>query len=158
MENEETTITPANEETPNPERKGGFRKGRVKTGGRPKKSEATAKLWDPRAIAESAKFKGIESLIEVFRTGKLPVTAAGRVAQDASPAQRIDCLKQACSYLFPRLATTEVTGPDNGPLAMNVSTLDVTKLMENSELAQAAQRVALGLIYPPKQLEGGEDR
>ena len=30
--------------------------------------------------------------------------------------------------------------------------------MENAELAQAAQRVALGLIYPPKQLESGEDR
>ena len=162
MLNEETnTPVPAEAEAeaPKPKATGRpFEPGRKKTGGRPKKSETAGKLWEPRNIAEANKFKGLEELIKIFQTGKLPVSGPGKVAQDASPAQRVDCLKQACSYLFPRLATTEVTGPDNGPLAVNVSTLDVTKLMENAELAQAAQRVALGLIYPPKQLESGEDR
>lgn len=160
MLNEETNNpvpAEAEAEAPTPKAKGRpFEPGRKKTGGRPKKSETAGKLWEPRNIAEANKFKGLEELIKIFQTGKLPVSGPGKVAQDASPAQRVDCLKQACSYLFPRLATTEISGPDNGPMQMQVAQIDVTRLMMDSETAAAAQRIALALTYP-KLLGDGKD-
>jgi hypothetical protein len=159
MLNEETnTPVPAEAEAPKPKAKGRpFEPGRKKTGGRPKKSDTAGKLWEPRNIAEANKFKGLEELIKIFQTGKLPVSGPGKVAQDASPAQRVDCLKQACSYLFPRLATTELTGPGgDGPI--QVEALNVHQIHASAELSAMAQKLSLALSGygdSVRQLEAG---
>jgi hypothetical protein len=62
------------------------------------------------------------------------------------------------SFCHARLSAAQVTGKDEGPIA--VAALDVTKLMDSPELVAMAQTLALNLSgYPttPKQLAGPEE-
>lgn len=129
---------------------------RAKTGGRQKGSTA-ARLLAAKDIALKNNFRGLEEMIKIFQTGKLP-TAPGMVTQNASATARLRCLEQACGYLYPRLSTQQIVGANDGPIA--VATLDVNKLVHSPELAAMAQKLALSLSgYPsePLQIESGAD-
>lgn len=59
-------------------------------------------------------------------------------------ATRLDAAKNVAGYLYPRLSAQQVTGKDEGPLA--VAALDVTSILSNPALADTAQQLAMMVI------------
>jgi hypothetical protein len=59
-------------------------------------------------------------------------------------ATRLDAAKNVAGYLYPRLSAQQVTGKDDGPLA--VATLDVSAILANPALAETAQQLALMVV------------
>jgi hypothetical protein len=44
-------------------------------------------------------------------------------------------------YLYPKLQSTQITGANDGPV--EVATLDITQILADPKMAEAAQRMAL---------------
>jgi hypothetical protein len=118
-----------------------FQPGHPKYGGR-RKGVPTRQTWLAREIAEQNGFNPVQVAIEVIMRGKLPATGA-KPGRDVSDEERLKMLRDLLSYLVPKLSAVQVTGNDGGPVA--VAGLDITKLMQDPELAQAAQRLALAI-------------
>ena len=59
-------------------------------------------------------------------------------------ATRLDAAKNVAGYLYPRLSAQQVTGKDDGPLAL--ATLDVAAILANPALAETAQQLALMVV------------
>jgi hypothetical protein len=57
---------------------------------------------------------------------------------------RLDAAKTVVNYLYPRLTAQQVTGPDDGPLA--VATLDMGRILADPALVEQAQNIALALV------------
>lgn len=153
MPNEQNPIVaPADNVVP---KRRGFAPGHAKVGGR--KKDVPTRTWLAREIAEKHSFHPLEEIIRIYQTGKLP-TVAGTPAQSASASDRVRLLEVALSFLLPRLSSQQITGANDGPIA--VATLDVTKLMENPDMAAMAQKLSLAMSgYPTTpQLESGEDQ
>jgi len=55
--------------------------------------------------------------------------------------QKLDAAKELLPYTAPKLAATQVTGANEGPV--KVATLDITQVIADPELARAAQEMAL---------------
>lgn len=138
-------------------KKSGFKQGHPRFGGR--KAGLPTKKQMAADICAKVGLSPIEWMAMAIKTGFAP-TPDGKTGTDKiSLSDRCRMSETLASFCHARISATQITGKDDAPLSMNVSTLDVTKLMENPDLAQAAQRLALGLTgYPPKQLESGEDR
>lgn len=140
------------DEAPKPR---GFQPGHARVGGR--KAGLPTKTKLAAEMCAKYKFHPLEWIVQAVKTGVAPAPDGKPGTQPVSMSDRTRLAETLLSFLLPRLSATQVTGANEGPIA--VSTLDVTQLMQNPELAAAAQRVALGLIgYPPKQLVGGEDQ
>lgn len=86
-----------------------------------KKGSATKKT---REIADRAAEEGItplEYMLQVMRTESTHEDARVQIAREAL---RFEAAKAAAPYMHPRLAAIEHTGPDGGPIDLNVT--DVT--------------------------------
>ena len=67
-------------------------------------------------------------------------------------ATRLDAAKNVAGYLYPRLSAQQVTGKDDGPVA--VAALDVAAILANPALAAAAQELALQVVEAECRAEG----
>jgi hypothetical protein len=67
-----------------------------------------------------------------------------RVKVAVDLATRLSACRDVAGYLYPKLSAQQVTGKDDGPLA--VATLDVTQILANPALADAAQQLALMVV------------
>ena len=141
----------------------GFQKGhtRIPGSGRKKgQSGPTKFIWLAREIAEREGFDPFTMLITAFRTGTLPpIGGPGALDKDKKPLppvtinaeERMKCGRDLMRYLMPTLSAMQVTGADGGPLQLEQ--VDVTHLMMDPALAQAAQTLALGLSSAQRQRE-----
>lgn len=60
-----------------------------------------------------------------------------------SLTERIAACRAVMGYLYPKLQSTRISGPNDGPVELAV--LDVTQLLNDPALAKEAQRLALML-------------
>lgn len=132
--------------------RGTFAKGHAKMGGRVKGSPTKPRVWQAREIVDREDFHPLEEAIHVIRTGYWPgkvPTAAQLAATPAkfkpiSDEERLKMLREIFKYVFPSLSAMQVTGRDGGPLA--AATLDVTALMRDPAMLEAAQKLSLGMV------------
>lgn len=101
-------------------------------------------------ICEAYDFHPVATLIAVITTGRLP-NSDGTFAE-VDTAGRMDALKALCPYVMPRLQATQVTGKDDGPVA--VANFDVAQLMANPDAVKAAQDLALMLVGADRPAPG----
>ena len=135
--------------------------GPVPGAGRKKGQGPTKFIWLAREIAEREGFDPFTMLITAFRTGTLPPIggpgAVDPVSKKPLPPvtinaeERMKCGRDLMRYLMPTLSAMQVTGADGGPLQLEQ--MDVTHLMMDPALAQAAQTLALGLSSAQRQRE-----
>jgi len=88
-------------------------------------------------------------------TGKQLIGADGKPLlkwMAITTRQKIDACKELLPYVKPRLAATQVTGPDDAPL--QVATLDITQILADPELARNAQALALRVIEQQGDADG----
>jgi len=126
---------------PVPRKPGAFAPGHARLGGRKKGT----KSWSARAIAEETGVHPIRVLLDMMKTGYFPL-AKGEQAKDKRripPELYVKVVFEATAYCTPKLSAVQLTGANNGPLA--VAALDVTELMKDPALVAAAQTLALGL-------------
>jgi hypothetical protein len=57
---------------------------------------------------------------------------------------RLDAARTVAPYIYPRLSSTEISGPEGGPIP--TAHLDVTAILANPQLAKAAQELALMVV------------
>jgi len=122
-----------------------FKPGHQKFGGR-KKGAPLKRTKEARDIADKLGFSVVEWLIIAATTGILLKPDGQFDVLDG--AQRLDAGKTVAKYLVPALTAVQVTGKDNGPIA--VAALDVTELMKSPASLQAAQRLALEIAQRPQ--------
>jgi hypothetical protein len=121
-----------------PRKPGQFAPGHKRLGGRRKGTRS----WAARTMAEEAGFHPVTIAMDVILHGRLPAIK-GRPQKPVSDEERLKALTNIFQYLLPKLSAQTFTGPDGG--ALQLATLDVTKLMMDPELAAAAQKLALGI-------------
>jgi len=141
--------------------KGTFLKGHRPCGRKPK-GTPNAQTWFARAVLEEKGINPISLALDVVTSGLLPLAANQdpKNRKLLSDELRVKVLLELMNYTFPRLSSQALTGPTGG--AVEVATLDVLELMQNPELAAAAQKLALGISTAqrdgndePRQIEGG---
>lgn len=113
--------------------------------------------WNAREQAELCGFNPLAIMITALRTGRtpdmpIPVSRAkdgSVIPAHIEPGFVLDkqdwllAMRDLFQYMVPKLSAVQVTGKDGGPVANTV--LDVTQLMANPQLAEAAQLLALGM-------------
>lgn len=119
---------------------GHFKPGHPRYGGR-KKGSPAKRTQEAREIAERLGFHPIELLAIIAMRGVIPNADGTETPVDTDA--RLDAIKAAAPYLTPRLSAQQITGKDEGPLA--VSTLDVAQILANPALARMAQDLALAM-------------
>jgi len=119
----------------------GFKIGHPRLGGR-KPGSQNKRTRQAIEICEAMDFHPAALLATVVLTGKLPNPDGTTVEIDASG--RMDALKALCPYVMPRLQATQVTGKDDGPLA--VATLDISRILADPALVEQAQNLALAMV------------
>lgn len=119
----------------------GFKIGHPRLGGR-KPGSQNKRTRQAIEICEAMDFHPAALLATVVMTGKLPNPDGTTVDIDA--AGRMDALKAICPYVMPRLQATQVTGKDDGPLA--VATLDISRILADPALVEQAQNLALAMV------------
>jgi hypothetical protein len=132
--------------------KGGrFAPGHKRLGGR-RPGARNKFTWSARQAAQEAGFDPVALAMRVILQGKLP-PIKGQAEEKVGMEGRLAMLKEIMQYMLPKLSATQITGKDEGPVA--IATLDVTRLMEDSEMLEAAQRIALGLAQQRPQIAAG---
>jgi len=77
-------------------------------------------------------------------TGKNVIDADGKPVLRwiaITTRQKLDACKELMPYIRPKLAATQLTGKDGGPI--ETATLDITQILADPELARNAQELAL---------------
>ena len=114
--------------------------------------------WNARRVAESLGVSPLIVALTVIKTGFFPL-AKGEDPKDqrrASPELFTKILLDTLKLLVPSLSSVQLTGEGGGPVA--VAQLNVTQLMSDPLMAEAAQRLALGMVaQQPKQIQAGND-
>jgi hypothetical protein len=113
--------------------------------------------WNARRVAESLGVSPLIVALTVIKTGFFPL-AKGEDLKDqrrASPELFTKILLDTLKLLVPSLSSVQLTGEGGGPVA--VAQLNVTQLMSDPLMAEAAQRLALGMAQQPKQIQAGND-
>jgi hypothetical protein len=120
----------------------------IKGAGRP----SGRKNWSVRSLSEITGVNPFQISLEILRTQHLPAIpgSADKKGRMVTTAEYVKVLTEVQCYLAPKMAATTLTGANDGPVA--VATLDVTQIMADPALAEAAQLLALGLAQP-KQIE-----
>lgn len=137
-------------ENPTPHR---FGPGHDKYGGRRKRTAQQARDLaqqlgvDPLEYMLNLLTKDVVEEVEIDADGK-----ERRIKVPIGHELKIDICKTLANFFYPRLSATQVTGRDDGPVA--VATLDVTAILANPELAKAAQDLALAIC----EQETAQDR
>ena len=135
-----------------PKRKGTFKPGHPRFGGRPKGSPIK-RSKEAQAIAEKLGFCVVEWLINIALTGDMQ-NADGSVTQVGTDL-RFEAGKTVAPYLRPKLLATQVTGPNDGPI--NVVGFDLNRFLESPEAIDAAQKLSLVISAQPLGIEPPED-
>ena len=102
-----------------------------------------------REVAADLKFDAIELIIQLVRTGAFPRSTAEEHRKMLSTAERAKLLIDLLPYIHPKLAATELTGRDGGPLAS--AHLDINALLADPTLAEAAQTLAIAIAEKQTQ-------
>jgi hypothetical protein len=103
--------------------------------------------WSARQKAEEAGFDPVTLAMSVILKARLP-PIKGQPSEKVGMEGRLSMLKEVMQYMLPKLSATQLTGANDGPVA--VATLDVTQLMADPALAEAAQLLAISMSQHPQ--------
>jgi hypothetical protein len=129
-----------------------FEPGHPRFSGRGKRTAAQA-----RALAQEMGIDPLQFLMEIIRSDSIEQTVVenGKKKRITVPIpldMRVEAAKHVSRFCYPVLSATQVTGAGDGPVA--VAQLDVTAILQNPELAKAAQDLAL-MMVEQERLENG---
>jgi hypothetical protein len=118
---------------------------------------AGAGNWNARRVAESMNCSPLIVALTVIKTGYFPLAKGEKpeAQRRASPELFTKILLETLKLCVPSLSAVQVTGKDEGPVA--VATLSITDLMANPSLAEAAQRLAVAMATQPRQIGQAPD-
>jgi hypothetical protein len=128
----ETQATPV-------QRKGIFRVGHPKYGGR-KKGAPLKRTREAREIAERLGFDVVEFLIRAAGGTMLNLDGTETVL---TTDQRLDAGKAVAPYLRPKLSAQTISGPNEGPIELARANTEIERVMATPEGVEAAQKLAL---------------
>jgi hypothetical protein len=120
----------------------GFQPGHPRYAGRRKRTAAQA-----RALADQLGVDPLEYLLNLLTMSvleEIQIDADGNeklVKVPVSHEMKIEICKTLANFFYPRLTATQVTGKDEGPIA--VAQLDVTRLIQDPAMVEMAQTLAL---------------
>jgi hypothetical protein len=122
--------------------KGRFLPGHKKLGGL-KKGTIAVNSWIAREVAQSKNFNPLAIALDVFTTGYLPLAPGEdpKKRHKISDELRVKVLLDTCKFLFPTISAMQVSGANEGPIA--VASLDMVSLMRDPRLVEAAQALSL---------------
>jgi hypothetical protein len=112
----------------------------------PRKPQAKT-LRSAQATAESLGFDVIALMLEVITTGQMP--EPGGRKSPVGLSDRLRLLREVVQYLIVKPVTTV-----NATIDSRVATLDVTTLLMNPELAEAAQTLAIAMVEMESPITG----
>jgi hypothetical protein len=122
-----------------------FQPGHPRFGGKKKRTAAQA-----RAIAEQLGVDPLEYMLKLLASDtmdeiEIDATTGKRkkVKVPVPQALKVDISKAIIGFFYPRLNAQSITGPSGG--AVEVATLDITKLLEDPDTARMAQNLALAM-------------
>jgi hypothetical protein len=119
---------------------GAFKIGHPRVGGR-KPGSPNRRTKQALEICEELSFHPAAFLATIALTGLMPNPDGS-----TTPVTTDDRLRAATAlapFVMPRLQATQVTGKDDGPLA--VATLDMSRILADPALVEQAQNIALAL-------------
>jgi hypothetical protein len=126
-----------------------FKPGHARVGGR-KKGSPTKRTKLALEICEAMDFHPAAFLATIAMTGLMP--NADGTTTPVTPDDRLRAATALAPFVMPKLQATQVTGRDDGPVA--VAALDVTAILANPQLAAAAQELALMVVDAEAEAEG----
>jgi hypothetical protein len=88
------------------------------------------------------------NLLAVDATEELEFSADGtekRVKLPVTRELKIDICKTLAVFFYPRLNSTAVSGPDNGPIEVARADADLERIMADPSLVEAAQALSLAM-------------
>ena len=103
-----------------------------------------------RALCEELDIDPIAFMLQIIKSGAASETVIEngkrkRIEVTADLAMRVDLAKWISRFTDPMLTATQLTGPNEGPIA----TVDVTALLRDPGTAAAAQALALAMAERP---------
>ena len=122
----------------------GFHPGHERLGGRKKRTAAQA-----RALAEELGIDPMSYLLHLLAvdvTEELEIKPDGteqRVKVPVSRELKVSISQGLMNFFYPRLNTTAVTGPDEGPVLLASQNQNMSVIMSSPEAVEMAQRLAL---------------
>lgn len=133
----------------------GFQPGHPRFSGRKKKGVQAA-----RELAAEMNCDPLAFLMQIINSDTIEQTVleGGKKTRQTITVPldvRIDCAKYVSRFLHPTLSATTVTGADDGPVA--VAGLDMTQLMMNPDMVDAAQKLALLMARPDASAAAQDD-
>ena len=120
----------------------GFQPGHARLGGRSKRNAAEARALAAELGVDPLSY--LLTLLAVDATEELEFAADGterRVKVPVTRELKISISQSLLNYFSPKLSTTAITGPNEGPLEVGV--IDINALMDNPALVAAAQTLSL---------------
>lgn len=112
-----------------------FQKGHAKLGGRRKKNFTL----QVRELCQTMGINPIQIALDLIATGKLPGTA-----ERATMAQRLKALDAILPFCTPKLSSNTTVAAVK--VDQSTTSFDVTQLMKDPKLAEAAQTIALAMV------------
>jgi hypothetical protein len=113
------------------------------------------KNWSVRALAEQLGVNPFLISLGILKTQHLPATEPGKKGRLVTTTEYIKVLTEVQTYLAPKITATQLTGENGGPVAL--ATCDVTQLMQDPAMAEAAQLIALGIAAQTPQIARSPD-
>jgi hypothetical protein len=127
-----------------PKAEPGFQIGHPRVGGRRKRTAQMA-----RDLADSLGCDPLAFMMSIINSDTIEQTVIGpdgkekRVKVAVDLATRLDAAKAVTNYLYPRLNSTAVSGPNEGPIETVSFGLD--KIMSDPALVEMAQSLAIAM-------------
>jgi hypothetical protein len=127
-----------------PINKGHFTPGHTKVGGRKKTvtraRDLVTKYGDPLVWMLRVLREGVYDAVVID-----PVTGKKTKVATVAPLELLlDCAKSCVGFVHPKLSTTQLSGPNDGPIESMSINMDV--LLQDEVWCRQAQTVALALI------------
>src|SRR5579872_6929833 len=121
-----------------------FQPGHPRYGGRKKRSPQ-----EVRVLAEQYGADPIDYLLRLIASETVEEVQVvdgrkTRVTVPVTTAMKVDACRIVAGYMYAKLSTTQVTGKDDGPVAM--ATLDISRIIADPALVEQAQNIALALV------------
>ena len=133
----------------------GFQPGHARLGGRTKRTAAQARTLADELGVDPLAY--LLNLLAVDATDELELATDGterRVKLPVSRELKIDISKALAGFFYPKLNSTAVSGPGDGPI--ETVSFDINKLLENPEAVAAAQRLSLAMLEEPSAPSTGD--
>lgn len=127
-----------------------FPEGHPRFGGKKRNTAAAA-----RAMAEEMGVDPLGFMLAIINSDVIEQTVIvdgkkKRVEVAIPLDTRLDAAKTVVNYLYPRLNAQTASGPADGPI--ETVTFDITKLIQDPDAVEAAQRLALLIVDQDKAL------